>query len=377
MSGVADFLIVGGGVAGLSAGAQLAPHGRVVVLEAEDAIGYHSSGRSVTFSHYGIGGETVRGLTAFSRDFFLAPPDGFDSLCHVRPALFVATPTMLPELDRLEAITRGLTSAVDRLDRASMAALCPALRFGDDAVVAGFVHHEGLKLDPHALLQGFVRTIRAHGGEVVTGARIATIAPRWRVETESGVRYEAPVLVNAGGAWADRIAALAGVRPLGLQPLRRTVIVFDPPPPFEVRDWPFVKSAADYVYVMPDSGRLLASPVDETPDEPGDAQPDELDMAVAAHRVSEFTTIEVRRISHKWAGLRTFTADRVPVAGWAPDAEGFFWLAGQGGYGLQTAPAMASAVEALILDRDWPTGLAAAGVPRAAITVERLLSPAH
>ena len=374
MTGIADFLIVGGGVAGLSAGARLAPHGRVVVLEAEEAVGYHSSGRSVTFSHYGIGGETVRGLTAVSRDFFFSPPDGFDPLCHIRPALFVATASMLPQLETLEAITRGLTTAVDRLDAAGMAALCPALRFGDDAVVAGFVHHEGLKLDPHALLQGFVRTIRANGGEVVTGARVAAIDPRWRVEIESGARYEAPVLINAGGAWADRIAALAGVRPLGLRPLRRTVIAFDAPPPFEVRDWPFVKSAADYVYMLPDAGRLLASPVDETPEDPGDVQPDELDMAVAAHRVSEFTTIEVRRITHKWAGLRTFTVDRVPVAGWAPDADGFFWLAGQGGYGLQTAPAMAAAVEALVLGRDWPVDLAAAGVAPEAITAERLMA---
>ena len=164
------------------------------------------------------------------------------------------------------------------------------------------------------------------------------------------------------------------MRPLGLAPLRRTVIVFDAPAPYEVRDWPFVKSASDYVYLMPDAGRLLASPVDETPDAPGDVQADELDMAVAAHRVSEFTTIDVRRITHRWAGLRTFAADRVPVAGWAPDRPGFFWLAGQGGYGLQTAPAMAEAVEALVLDREWPASLAAAGVLRAALTPERFVT---
>lgn len=376
MTETADFLIIGGGIAGLSAGAKLAPHGRVVVIEAEDAVGYHSSGRSVTFSHFGIGGATVRGMTAWSRDFFLAPPDGFDALARVTPALFVANREMIDELDTLEAITRGLSTAVERLDEAGMAALCPALRFGDDAVIAGFVHHEGLKLDPHALLQGFARAIRAAGGAVVTGARIGAIETGWTVSTADGRRFAAPVLINAAGAWADGVAALAGARPLGLRPLRRTVIAFDAPAPFEVRDWPFVKSASDYWYMLPDAGRLLASPVDETPDDPGDAQPDELDMAVAAHRVSEFTTIEVRRITHKWAGLRTFTSDRVPVAGWAPDLPGFFWLAGQGGYGLQTAPAMAAAVEALVLGRDWPVSLADAGVPREAITVERLLATA-
>jgi D-arginine dehydrogenase len=367
----ADIVVIGGGVAGLSAGARLARHGRVIVLEAEEAVGVHSSGRSVTFSHFGIGGATVRGLTAQSRAFFQNPPDGFDPLARVQPALFIANAAMRDELDRLEAITRGLSNAVERLDAAGMAALCPALRLGDDAVVAGFVHHEGLKLDPNALLQGFARAIRGGGGRVVTGARVATIDAGWTVTTVSGDRFAAPVLINAAGAWADGVARMAGVRSLGLAPLRRTVIVFDAPP-HDVRDWPFVKTAGDYVYLMPDAGRLLASPVDETPDEPGDAQPDELDMAIAAHRVGEFTTIDVRRITHRWAGLRTFTADRVPVAGWAPDRPGFFWLAGQGGYGLQTAPAMADAVEALLLDRSWPATLAAAGVARAAITPERL-----
>jgi D-arginine dehydrogenase len=372
MTKTADFLIIGGGVAGLSIGARLARHGKVVLLEAEDAVGYHSSGRSVTFSHYGIGGATVRALTADSRAFFQNPPDGFDPLAHVRPALFIANEAMLPALDELERITRSLTDAVERLDECDAARFCPALKWAPDAVVAAFVHREGLKLDPNALLQGYARAIRAAGGEIVTGARVTEIAPRWRVRTEAGDAYEAPILVNAAGAWADRVAELAGVRPLGLTPLRRTIIVFDPPSEMPVGDWPFVKTAVDYMYMMPDAGRLLASPVDENPDDPCDAQPDELDMAVAAHRVTEFTTLEVRRITHKWAGLRTFAADRVPVAGFAPDEEGFFWLAGQGGYGLQTAPAMAEIVEALATGADWPERIGAAGVMPEHIKPERL-----
>lgn len=372
MTKTADFLIIGSGVAGLSAGARLARHGKVVLLEAEDAIGYHSSGRSVTFSHYGIGGAAVRALTAYSRAFFQHPPDGFDNVAHVRPALFIANEAMVPALDELERITRSLTDAVERLDEDEAALYCPALRWAPDAVVAAFVHREGLKLDPHALLQGYSHAIRGSGGEIVTGARVVGIGPRWRVRTEAGDTYEAPILVNAAGAWADRIAALAGVRPLGLTPLRRTIIVFDPPAPMDVRDWPFVKTAVDYMYMLPDSGRLLASPVDENPDDPCDAQPDELDMAVAAHRVAEFTTLEVRRITHKWAGLRTFAADRVPVAGFAPDAEGYFWLAGQGGYGLQTAPAMAEIAEALATGADWPAHIGAAGVTPDQIMPERL-----
>lgn len=376
MSQSADFLIVGGGIAGLSAGARLASYGRVVLLEAEEQVGYHSSGRSVTFSHYGIGDETVRALTSYSRAFFLDPPDGFETLCKVTPALFIANEGMVPALDRLEGIMRGLSNAVERLDEAGTHALCPAVRWDADAVVAAVADRSGLKLDPHALLQGFSRAIRARGGEIRTGARVSAIARTggvWRVEAR-GESYEAPILIDAAGAWADGIAQMAGVHPLGLQPMRRTIIVFDPPSGMEVRDWPFVKSAVDYVYMLPDVGRLLASPVEETPMEPCDAQPDELDMAIAAHRVSEFTTLEVRRISHRWAGLRTFARDRVPVAGYAPDAEGFFWLAGQGGYGLQTAPAMAEIAEALVLGRDWPEAIGAMGAGPEKIRPERFFT---
>lgn len=371
----ADFLIVGGGIAGLSAGARLAAHGRVVLLEAEEQIGYHSSGRSVTFSHYGIGDATVRALTSYSRTFFLDPPNGFDGpLCKITPALFIANEAMVPALDRLEGIMRALSKTVERLDEAGTHGLCPAVRWSPDAVVAAVTDRSGLRLDPHALLQGFARTIRARGGEIRTGSRVDAIVRTgsvWRVEA-GGETCEAPVLIDAAGAWADGIAAMAGVRPLGLQPMRRTIIVFDPPAGMEVRDWPFVKSAVDYVYMLPDVGRLLASPVEETPMAPCDAQPDELDMAIAAHRVNEFTTLEVRRISHRWAGLRTFARDRVPVAGYAPDAEGFFWLAGQGGYGLQTAPAMAEIAEALVLGRAWPEALGALGVGPEKIRPERL-----
>ncbi|HEV2567337.1 FAD-binding oxidoreductase [Sphingomonas sp.] len=354
MTKTADFLIIGGGVAGLSAGAALAKHGRVLLLEAEDALGFHSSGRSATFSHFGIGGETVRALTAHSRAFFLDPPDGFGALARIMPAMFIANEAMLPALAELERITRTLSGAVERVDETSAARFCPALRWAPDAVVSAFVHREGLRLEPNALLQGYVRRIKAAGGEIVTGARVASIGPRWQVRTEAGVSYEAPVLVNAAGAWADRVATMAGVRPLGLTPLRRTIIGFDAPPATDVRDWPFVKTAVDHLYFMPDAGRLIASPVDENRDDPCDAQPDEYNMAVAAHRVTEFTTLEVGRFTHKWAGLRTFAADRVPVAGFAPDAQGFFWLAGQGGYGLQTAPAMAEIVEALVTGSAFP-----------------------
>ena len=354
----ADFLIIGGGVAGLSAGARLARHGRVVVLEGEEAIGYHASGRSATFSHYGIGNRVVRALTAHSRDFFLAAEG---ALCRRSAALFVATEEMRAALQTLGRDMGAFTDSVAEVDEAEMRRLFPPLRLGSDAIVAGLLYPDGLRLDSEAMLQAFARTVRDSGGEVVTGRRIGTIEPGWHVRAGDET-WSAPVLVNAAGPWADAVAEQAGVEPLGLKPLRRTIIVVDPPGGADVRGWPFVKTAVDDFYILPESGRLMASPVDEVESGPCDAQPEEYDVALAAWKVERYTTLSVARIAHKWAGLRTFTADRTPAAGFDPRAPGFFWLAGQGGFGLQTAPAMAEAVEALVAGSAWPEGLAALGV---------------
>ena len=372
----ADILVIGGGIAGLSAAAALAPHARVILLEAEEAIGTHSSGRSATFAHYGIGDATVRGLTSWSRRFFLDPPEGFAdvSLARAAGALFIAREGMMPALDALETETRRFTDTVERVDEAGMRALCPILKTGPGAVVAGLLDRGGLKLDAHALLQGYARQLRARGGELRTGARVTSIrraGSDWEVEAGEE-RFATPLVVNATGAWADRVAELAGIRPLGLAPKRRTIIVVDPPSGIDVRGWPFVKTATDEFYMLPEAGRLMASPVDEVPDDPCDAQPEEYDLALAAWRLEEYTTLSVSRIAHRWAGLRTFTADRVPVAGFAPDAPGFFWLAGQGGYGLQTAPAMAAVAESLVTGRAWPAELAELGVNPEQIRPERL-----
>ncbi len=370
----ADFLIVGGGVAGLSAGARLARHGRVIVLEAEAALGYHSSGRSATFSHFGIGNRIVRALTAHSRDHFLGAGEG--TLSRRSTALFVATGEMVPALNALQQDMAAFTDGVRPIDADAMRRLFPPLRTGGEAVVAGLVCPEGLRLDSDAMLQAYARSIREADGEVLTGRRIASILAGgggWTAASAAGERWSAPVLVNAAGAWADAVAAMAGVRPLGLRPLRRTIIVVDPPPDADVRDWPFVKTAVDDFYILPESGRLMASPVDEIESEPGDVQPEEYDVALAAWKVERYTTLAVGRIAHRWAGLRTFTADRTPAAGFAPDAPGFFWLAGQGGFGLQTAPAVAEAVEALVTGSRWPDALAALGVATADLAPERLL----
>ncbi len=377
MTNTADFLVIGGGVAGMSAASRLAEAGRVVVLEGEQALGYHSSGRSATFYHFGIGNRTVRALTAYSRGFFEQPPAGFTEapLCRATPALFVARADMLDALDALESEMTRVTGTVSRADEPAMRALCPVLRFGESGVVAGLVDTGGRRLDPDALLQGYARRVRERGGAIMLGARVAEVTrdgAGWSVRTAAGERWSAPVIVNAAGAWADRVAAMAGVRPLGLEPKRRTIIVLDAPAGHDVRGWPFVKVAVDDFYMLPEGSRLMASPVDEVPSEPTDAQPEEYDLALAAWKVEEWTTMTVPRIAHRWAGLRSFVADRVPTAGFAPDAPGFFWLAGQGGYGLQTAPAMADIAASLLLGEPWPAALAELGVTPEQVRPERL-----
>jgi D-arginine dehydrogenase len=363
----ADFIIVGGGIAGLSAAARLARHGKVLVVEAEDALGYHSSGRSVSFSHFGIGNAAVRALTAHSRPFFETQPEGFCETLIARsfPTLYFAPEADLPALAALQADMETVTDAARTVDPAEMARLCPVLR---DAI-RGLFDPTGLKLDADALLQSFGRQLRSRGGEIRNGERIERIERRGERWLVNG-RYETPILIDAAGAWSDAVAVLAGVAPLGLQPRRRTIIVVDPPVDVDAGRWPFVHSAAGDFYMLPEAGQLLVSPVDEVADDPCDAQPDDYDIAYAADRLEHYTTLRVSRIAHRWAGLRTFTADRTPTAGFAPDAPGFFWLVGQGGYGLQTAPAMAEIVEALVVDGPWPVP----GVTPAQILPDRLLN---
>ncbi|MEN9288423.1 MAG: hypothetical protein RL317_46 [Pseudomonadota bacterium] len=377
MPNKADFIIVGGGVAGLSAAARLALHGQVVVLEAEEAVGYHSSGRSAAFYHFGLGNPLVRGLTAWSRPFFDAPPAGFTDvpLATPKPALFIATEAMRAELDDLGAEMRRFTDSVETADEAAMRALCPLLKFGEGGIVAGLVDHGGRSLDADALLQGFARQARSRGTVRVRQriARLEQSGAGWTATTEAGDSYSAPIIINAAGAWADHVAEMAGVAPIGLQPRRRTIIVFDPPQGTDVRDWPFIKTPGDVFYILPQGNRLLACPNDETDTPPCDAQPEEYDVALAAHLVEEFTTLPPPRLTGRWAGLRSFVKDRMPVAGFAPDAPGFFWLAGQGGFGLQTSPAMSALAEALILGSDWPSGLAELGVTAEAVSPNRLI----
>jgi D-arginine dehydrogenase len=214
-----------------------------------------------------------------------------------------------------------------------------------------------MRLDPNALLQGNLRQLRRNGGELHVGQRVAEIARwdrRWTVTSGKGDRFSASILVNAGGSWADEIAHLAGVQPLGIEPKRRTIITFDAPLGTPLDKLPFTKTIGDELYFGAESGRLFASPMDEVPSAPCDAQPDEYEVALAAFRMEQRTTVQVKRVHSRWAGLRTFTPDRHPAVGMDSDAEGFFWLAGQGGFGLQTSPAIAAIVASLLAGEPWP-----------------------
>jgi D-arginine dehydrogenase len=350
-----DILIIGGGIAGLSAAAALSAHARVTVIEAEEQIGFHASGRSATMLHYALGDRMVRALTLASRPFFDDPPEHFSDIPLGRrmPVLIHARDDELDALDALDA-ELSLFVALERLDEQGVHQLCPLL--GDDAR-HGIADRDGVRLDPHALLQGNLRALRSRGGEIATGQRIAAIEWRsgaWQVTSEAGESWSALILVNAAGAWADGIARLAGVRPLGLEPKHRTIITFDAPPGTLLDGLPFAKTVGDELYFAPESGRLFASPMDEVPSDPVDAQADEFEVALAAYRMEERTIVKVERIHSRWAGLRTFTPDRHPAVGFAADADGFFWLAGQGGFGLQTSPAMARIAESLIAGTPWP-----------------------
>jgi D-arginine dehydrogenase len=308
--------------------------------------------------HYALGDSLVRALTLPSRGFFEQPPDGFSSvpLSRRMPVLIHAREDEFQELQELDAAIAPFAT-LERAGPDEMRALCPVLRVGEGGAVAGLIDRDGLRLDPHAMLQGFAGRLRVLGGKLVTSARAHAIRRNdgaWIVETERAGTFAAPVLVNAAGSWADAVAKMANVAPLGLEPKRRTIITFDAPAGADIETWPFAKTVGDDLYFAPESGRLFASPMDEVPSDPCDAQADEYEVALAAHRVEERTTMAVGRIVHRWAGLRTFTRDRRPAVGFATDADGFFWLAGQGGFGLQTSPTMAAIATALITGTRWP-----------------------
>jgi D-arginine dehydrogenase len=367
VSEVSDVLVIGGGIAGVGAAARMAPDASVIVLEAEEAIGSHSSGRTAAIYIRNYGNATLRRLNAASEPVFKSP-EGIseESLFSPRGALLIAAPDELP---RLEGYLEG-ASGLQRISADEAVSLVPILR--RDRMVAAAIEPDAQDIDVDRLLQGFARLLRRNGGRIVTSAPATRIERRdgvWRVETPAGA-FEAPLIVNAAGAWADDVARLAGVAPVGLVPMRRSAAILPAPEGYEIGRWPLFGNVDETWYAKPEAGKLMVSPADEDPVEPHDAWADDMVLAEGLHRFEQAVTVPVTRVERSWAGLRSFVGDRSPVVGFAPDAQGFFWLAGQGGYGVQTSPALSALAADLCAGR--PSGLPADVV--AALAPDRLLS---
>lgn len=346
-----DVIVIGAGIAGATAAAQIAADRRVVLVEAEDQPGYHTTGRSAAMWILNYGPADVRVLTGLSRPFFEAPPEGFAevALMSRRPLCFLAPPEQVNSLRVLLEEGIGLRE----ISVAAAREMVPALRPG--YAVAAAMEDDAFDVDVAALHQGFLRLLRRRGGLLALRSRTGRIerrAGRWEVEVTGGAVFHAPVVVNAAGAWGDAVAVQAGVRPLGLQPKRRTGVIIDPAP-WQVGFWPLVYDVEHTWYARPEARtRLMVTPCDETDMKPHDVQPDELDVAIAIDRMQLALDIEVRRVERSWAGLRSFTPDRSLAIGWDVAAQGFLWSVGQGGYGIQTSPAAGRLVADLVAGRD-------------------------
>ncbi len=359
-----DFLVIGAGMAGASVAYELARCGRVILVEREQVAGYHTTGRSAAmFTEY-YGNAVIRRLTVASRDFLAAPPEKFTEVPLMTPrgSLLVARSDQLATLRRMLAEVRTYSPSIHRIEPDAARRLCSALR--EEYVAGAMLEPGAMDMDVHAIHQGFLGGLRRRQGEIVTDAEVTRLkrsGTSWSVETARGT-FNAALVVNAAGAWCDVVAGLAGARPVGLRPLRRTAFVFDGPANVDCRSWPIVADVDEQFYFRPESGLILASPADETPMAPCDVQPDDYDVAVAAQRIERATTLVVRHVRRKWAGLRSFVADRSPVVGPDPEVEGFFWLAGQGGYGIMTSSAIARAAAELIVNGRLPDDLVALGL---------------
>ena len=370
-----DVMVVGAGLLGASAAFHSSKHYTTVLVEQESSPGYHSSGRSAAVLLPPYGGPLARALTAASREFLANPPAGFcdSALLTPRGALFTAAAGQLDLLDRWHSASDTSVDTATALTAVQAAERVPILR--TERIAGAVLLPEVADLDAAALLQGYIKSFRANGGELFVNAKVTSIsrtAGVWEIATHAGVK-RAKTLVNAAGAWADSIAELAGVAPKGLTPTRRTMAVIKVPDAIDVRSWPLVVDAAETFYFKPDAGRLVLSPADRTEVQPQDILPDELDVAVAIDRFEAATTLQVRRIEHQWAGLRTFTPDEDPLIGFDADVPEFLWVAGFGGFGVQACEGAGLCCEALLCHNPLPTRLIDLGLDLERLSPRRLL----
>ena len=369
----AKVVVIGGGIAGVSAAYHLARCGAdVTLLEQESALAFHSTGRSAALYFENYGAQANRPLTRASRSFFDSPPAGLVDhlLLAKRGALWVGRPDQSASLSELLEEGTGAGGSTRWLEPEEAVTLVPVLR--PEMVGGGVWEPEALDLDVAATHQGFVRGLRAAGATIVTSFRVSVLehtGGRWRVGAEGG-EFEADVVVNAAGSWCDQIGGLAGAMTIGLQPMRRTA--FTVPGNEGWARWPLVSNAENEFYFRPDGSQLLCSLAEENPTDPCDARPEQLDIALAIDRINTHTTLDIRVVRSSWTGLRSFVRDRAMVIGFDPVVPHFFWLAGQGGTGIQTAPAAGELAAALITGQEPPRRLLDLGVDVEALSPTRL-----
>jgi D-arginine dehydrogenase len=372
----ADVIVIGGGIAGVSIAYELSKSAAVTLLEMESTLAYHTTGRSAAVYLETYGGEQVRALTTASRNFFEDPPDHFErTLMTPRPLLQFAGAGRGHVAERMHASVLPLVPDAELLDGEQCRELFPLLR--PEAAERGMHEPRAMALDVAAIHQGYVGGARANDTAIVRNANVVSLEPGanvWTVTTADGEAHQAPIVVNASGAWADAVATAAGLRPVGLTPLRRTIFMVTSPLGEDSKGLPNCSDVDEAFYVNPEGAQFLCSPADETPCPPSDAKPDELEIARAIEAINSATTLGVRGIRSSWAGLRTFAPDRNLVVGEDPGASGFFWQAGQGGYGIQTAPSAARLGAALVLGQPVPNDLIARGLDATRLAPGRLYS---
>jgi D-arginine dehydrogenase len=341
-----DIIVIGAGIAGMSAAAELAADASVTVLDMEAQPGYHASGRSAAYFAAAYGKKIIRDFTGCCESFLLEPPDGFTDVQLLRPrdCMFFGREDQAEKLLAMQEDNPRLQF----LDADAVRKRVPVL--SQDYLYGAMWERKGGDLDVDALLQGSLRLFRRRGGKYLFNHQAGSLERSGGVWTVTAglQQFQAPIIVNAAGAWVERIASMAGLESLGIEPLRRTALTIDPPAGTDIRNWPEMVDADEDFYFKPDAGQIIISPADETPSEPCDAQPEDLDVAMGVHRFEQATGLDIQRVNHSWAGLRTFAPDRVFVVGFDPRAEGFFWLSGQGGYGVQSSPAMARLARFLV-----------------------------
>jgi D-arginine dehydrogenase len=365
--------VIGGGIAGVSAGYYLARAGAdVSILEQEEVLAFHSTGRSAAVYFENYGAEANRFLTRASRAFFNDPPPGLadHSLLAARGALWVGRPDQMGSLQSLLGEEAEADNSARWLEPGEAVARVPVLR---QELVGGAVWEPTvLDLDVAAVHQGFVRGLRAAGGIILTSYRVSSLTRRdgsWVVGAGDH-ELVVDVVVNAAGAWGDAVGSMAGASTIGLRPLRRTAFMVPGAEAWSA--WPLTSNVDNEFYFRPDGSQLLCSLAEENPSDPGDARPEQLDIALAIDRINRHTTLDITVVRSSWTGLRSFVADRAMVIGFDRIAPSFFWLVGQGGTGIQTSPAAGELTAALIIQGETPARLLEHGVDPSALSLERL-----